>query len=109
MPRLDAFYSKYRGQGVDLIGISSDRARDREGVQKVMSGFSYPAAMMSDATANGFGRPTELPITYIIGPDGVVHDKLVPTDESGISTATLEGAVLPLLHGTSPSAPGTNG
>ena len=109
MPRLDAFYKKYRGEGVDLIGISADQARNRDDVQKIMSSFSYPAAMMSDTTANGFGRPTELPITYIIGPDGVVRDKLIPTDESGISMATLEGAVLGLLHGASTPVPRTNG
>src|SRR5215468_5709446 len=29
MPELDAFYRKYHGRGVELLGVSTDRARDR--------------------------------------------------------------------------------
>lgn len=97
MPRLDAFFRQHSGDGVVLVGISVDRSRDRDQVQKVMAAFSYPAAMLSDASANGFGRPNELPATYVIGPDGIVRDKLIPTDDTGISTRQLEDAVLPLL------------
>ena len=97
MPRLDAFYRQYEKKGLALIGISADRAGDRDAVKKVMAGFSYPAAMLSDATQNGFGQPRELPITYVIGPDGVVRAKLVPATEAGISTPQLAQAVLPLL------------
>lgn len=107
MPRLDAFYKKYHDQGLDLIGISADQSRARDDVEKVMSGFSYPAAMLSDTDANGFGRPAVLPITYVVGPDGVVRAKLVPTDDSGISEKELDDSVLPLLgkNASLPQAP----
>lgn len=104
MPRLSAFYRQYRTRGLVLIGISTDRAADRQSVQKVMDGYDYPAAMLSDATANGFGRIGELPITYVVGPGGVVRAKLVPDSEAGISAKQLIDAVLPLLpHDASPT------
>jgi cytochrome c biogenesis protein CcmG, thiol:disulfide interchange protein DsbE len=105
MPRFDAFYRHYHDQGVELIGVSADRSRDRDDVQKVMAGFSYPAAMLSDAKSNGFGPPAVLPITYVIGPDGTVRAKLVPTDDSGISEKELDDAVLPLVQGNGPRDP----
>lgn len=108
MPRLDAFYRSHHDQGVELIGVSADRSGDRDDVVKVMAGFSYPAAMLGDTNANGFGPPRVLPITYVIGPDGVVRAKLVPTDDSGISAKELDDAVLPLL-GSNASPPQPSG
>ena len=107
MPRLDAFYRSHHDQGVELIGMSADRSRDRDDVQKVMGGFSYPAAMLSDTKSNGFGPPAVLPITYVIDPKGTVRAKLVPTDDSGVSEKELDDAVLPLLlPNASPTSPG---
>lgn len=108
MPRLDAFYRSHHDQGVELIGVSADRSGDRDDVVKVMAGFSYPAAMLGDTNANGFGPPRVLPITYVIGPDGVVRAKLFPTDDSGISAKELDDAVLPLL-GSNASPPQPSG
>ncbi len=97
MPRLNAFYRQHQTQGLVLIGISTDRAAGRHSVQKVMDGNDYPGAMLSDATANGFGRIAELPITYVVAADGAVRAKLVPDSEAGISEKQLDDAVLPLL------------
>jgi thiol-disulfide isomerase/thioredoxin len=105
MPRLDAFYHQHRAQGLVLIGISTDRAGDRQDVQKAMDGYRYPGAMLSDATANGFGRIAELPITYVVGPDGLVRAKLVPESDAGISEKQLADAVLPLLPHDAPATP----
>src|ERR1700752_4185863 len=49
MPVLDALYRRYHVQGLEMIGLSADRPRDRSDVQKVMQSFSYPAAMLDDA------------------------------------------------------------
>ncbi len=103
MPALDAFYRKYHAQGLDVIGISADRPRDRGDAVKVMQAFAYPAAMLSDAKANGFGKPAALPITYIIDPAGMVRAVMTP-DKIEITEASLEQAATPLLpvnHGGS--------
>jgi cytochrome c biogenesis protein CcmG, thiol:disulfide interchange protein DsbE len=96
MPALDAFYRQYHAQGLDMIGISADRPRDRSDVVKVMQGYAYPATMLRDATVNGFGTPEALPETFVIDQTGVVRAKFRP-DQLGVTEQSLDAAVLPLL------------
>jgi cytochrome c biogenesis protein CcmG, thiol:disulfide interchange protein DsbE len=99
MPALDAFYRQYHNQGLDMIGISADRPRDRSDVVKVMQGYAYPAAMLGDARPNGFGAPEALPETFIIDQSGVVRAKFRP-DQIGVTQQSLAATVLPLLPHT---------
>src|SRR6202035_3839766 len=48
MPTLDAFYRRYRGQGLELIGISVDFARDVAKTRKAAGAVAYPTALASD-------------------------------------------------------------
>jgi len=96
MPLLDAFYRRYHAQGIEMIGLSADRPRDRADVRTLMQSFSYPAAMLNDATVNGFGRPTTLPILFVIDGNGVVRAKLTP-DQNPVTEKSLADVVLPLL------------
>jgi cytochrome c biogenesis protein CcmG, thiol:disulfide interchange protein DsbE len=96
MPALNAFYQQYRNQGLDMIGISADRPRDRSDVVKVMQAYAYPAAMLRDANPNGFGAPEALPETFVIDGTGVVRAKFRP-DQTGVTEQSLAAAVLPLL------------
>lgn len=102
MPTLDAFYRRYHGQGLELIGLAANRPHERSDVAKVMESFAYPAAMLRDCEANGFNDPTELPITYIVDEQGIVRAKLNP-DETPLTEQSLSKAVLPLLSGRAPS------
>jgi thiol-disulfide isomerase/thioredoxin len=86
MPVLNAFYQRYHTGGLEMIGISADRPRDRDDVAKVMQVFLYPAAMLRDLTANGFGPPSALPITYAIDSQGVVRAIFTP-DQTGWTMA----------------------
>jgi len=96
MPALDAFYRRYHSQGVEVIGVSADRPRDRSDVAKVAQSISYPAAMMDDAKINGFEEPSALPVTYIVDGRGIVRAKLTP-DENPVTEKSLADLVLPLL------------
>ncbi len=96
MPALDAFYRRYHGQGLEIIGLSLDRPRDRADVAKMMQSLSFPAAMLDDATVDGFDKPDALPVTFVIDADGVVRASLTP-DEMPITEKSLADAVLPLL------------
>lgn len=96
MPALDAFYRRYRDQGLEMIGLSADRPHDRSDVRKVMQSFSYPAAMLDDAKVNDFGTPNVLPMTVVVDRNGVVRTKLTP-DQTPVTEKSLSAAVLPLL------------
>jgi len=96
MPALDAFYREYHARGIDMIGISADRPRDRSDVVKTMQTIAYPVAMLGDARPNGFGAPEALPETFVIDPAGVVRAKFRP-DQLGVTEQSLAAAALPLL------------
>jgi cytochrome c biogenesis protein CcmG, thiol:disulfide interchange protein DsbE len=98
MPVLDAFYRRYHGQGLEMIGLSADRPHDRADVSKAMQSFSYPAAMLDDAKVNDFGAPSALPVTFVIDGNGIVRAKLTP-DEKPVTEKSLGDAVIPLLPG----------
>lgn len=92
MPILDAFYRRYHGQGLELIGISVDFARDSAKMRKAAIAVSYPTAMANDIPVNGFGPPDGVPVTYVVDADGVVRDKFIATPNK-----LLHDVVLPLL------------
>jgi len=96
MPALDAFYRQHHGHGLEMIGLSIDRPRDRSDVTKIMQSFSYPAAMLDDAKVNDFGAPDALPMTVVVDGNGVVRAKLTP-DQTPVTERSLSDAVLPLL------------
>ncbi len=96
MPVLDAFYRRYRARGVQVIGISVDRGRDIGEVRKVMLSFSFPAAMLRDATRNDFGAQNALPVTFVIDAEGIVRGELRP-ETLPLTDANLSRLVDPLL------------
>jgi thiol-disulfide isomerase/thioredoxin len=92
MPILDAFYRRYHGEGLELIGISVDFARDSAKMRKAASAVSYPTAMANDIPVNGFGPPEGVPVTYVVDAEGVVRDKFIATPNK-----LLHDVVIPLL------------
>ena len=96
MPALDAFYRRHHGQGLDMIGLSTDRPHDRSDVLKVMQSYSYPAAMLDDAKVNDFGPPDVLPVTFVVDRSGVIRAKFAP-DQMPVSEKSLSDAVVPIL------------
>jgi peroxiredoxin len=92
MPRLDAFYRRYHDRGLELIGISIDRARDREKVRKAMTKLAYPAAMSSAISVDGFGPPEGAPLTFVVDTNGIVRDKFIDVYDQ-----LLTDVVIPLL------------
>ena len=107
MPALDAFYRAHREQGIEVIGLSADDRHDRGEVAKAMQTVTYPAAMLTEAKVNGFGPTKVLPMTYVIGPDGIVRARLGP-DDAPLTERRLAEVALPLLRqraGSPPPAP----
>ncbi len=96
MPILDDLYRRYHTDGLEMIGVSVDRPHDRAEVRKVMRSFSYPAAMLDEASANGFAPPRVLPITYVVDPNGIVRAEFTP-DKTPLTARALADLVRPLL------------
>jgi thiol-disulfide isomerase/thioredoxin len=92
MPRLDAFYRRYHDRNLEFIGISIDRAQDREKVRKTMRVLTYPAAMANDISENGFGKTEGVPTTFVVDASGIVRDKFIDVYDK-----LLRDVVIPLL------------
>jgi len=92
MPTLSAFYRAYHDRGLELIAISVDRPRDQSRVVKASRALAYPTAMLSAISANGFGEPEGVPLTWVIDAGGMVRDKFIAVDNQ-----LLAKVVLPLL------------
>jgi thiol-disulfide isomerase/thioredoxin len=92
MPTLDAFYRRYHGQGLELIGISVDFPRDAAKMRKAAGTVTYPTVMASDIPVNGLGPPEGVPITYVIDSEGVIRDKFI-----AVPNKLLHDVVIPLL------------
>lgn len=96
MPRLEAFYRRYRRRGLVLIGVSIDAPAGAARVRRVMRQFTYPAALAGKAKADGFGEPLAVPMTYVIDARGIVRARLLG-GLKGVSWQRLKRAVTPLL------------
>ena len=105
LPALDAFYRQYHAQGVEILALSAERSRARGDARKAMQPFAFPAAMLCDAKANGFGDPDGLPTTYVIDTQGVIRARFLAGRPS-LTAKSLADAVLPLLPAKpTPKAP----
>jgi len=100
MPVLSDFYKKYHAQGLEMIGIDVDAKHEARDVPKIMSSYSYPAAILSQVKKNGFGMPDLLPETFVVDTSGVVRAAFVGGDPK-LTLEGLETQVVPLL----PSVP----
>jgi len=95
MPILDAVYKKYQPRGLVLIGVSVDKARERDRAYAMIHKYSYPSILRSDATVDEFGLPDEVPTAYIIDRSGTVRAML--TDDPPVTEDSLGKVLEPLL------------
>jgi thiol-disulfide isomerase/thioredoxin len=97
MPSLDAYYRAHRAEGLEVVGVSQDKERDRAKVKSVMSAFAYPAGLDLDARADGFGPINALPATFILDRHGVVR-AVMNLDGKPLNAETLDPVIRPLLR-----------
>lgn len=92
MPTLNEFYRRHHSEGLEIIGISTDRPEDYEKMRKVSRSLTYPTALFDQVSDNGFGAPEGFPLTYVIDGNGVIRDKFIDVGDE-----LLKNVVLPLL------------
>jgi thiol-disulfide isomerase/thioredoxin len=92
MPALEKYYREHKVDGFEVIALSIDKPGNRAKAFKVLAKLSFPGAMVSDASRNGFGMPEAVPCSYLVDAKGVVRDKFINVDEG-----LLDEVVTPLL------------
>lgn len=97
MPILDAFQRAHKSDGLVVVAISLDTQDDLDKVKAMMRDFSFPAALIENTNAKGYGRIWRVPLTFVIDRDGVLRRdgfKAAPS----IDATVLDHDVLPLLR-----------
>lgn len=70
MPILNKIYLSCHDKGLEIIGVSIDKERNRKAVLKTASSLSYKNSMLIDAQMSNFGNIEEIPSNYIIDKNG---------------------------------------
>ncbi len=73
MPILDAFYKKYRSQGLKVIAINMDSPVDLEKVKKRMAEYSFDTALAQSAVFKDYGRIWRLPLNFLVDRAGILR------------------------------------
>ncbi len=97
MPLLDALAREFRERGVMVIGLSADDRHDRRDALKAAEALNYPLGMLAEATLNEFGAPRALPLTYLIGADGVIR-AVLSANRGAVSAEALRASILIALE-----------
>ena len=96
MPTLEKYHREHKADGFEVIALSIDKPGNRAKVLKVLGKLSFPGAMLSEASRNGFGTPEAVPVSYVVDAQGLVRDKVIAIDED-----LLDEVVTPLLKESS--------
>ena len=77
IPHFNKLYSNYKGQGLEIIGISMDDGPDvvKEFARELR--MEYPLVMGNDELADQFGGILGLPTTFIVDRKGNIVKKFV--------------------------------
>lgn len=96
MPAIDEYYKRHKGDGLEVIAISMDAAKDLNKVKAIAQQFSFHIAHKDDVNFKGLGRIWRLPSTFIIDRHGVLV-KNGHEGEPEVTLELLESVVSPLL------------
>jgi thiol-disulfide isomerase/thioredoxin len=74
MPWLSRTYSRYRSQGLTILGVNTDDDSDMPAVERFARemGVTYPIARNNDATVSAYGGLRFLPESFLIGQHGEI-------------------------------------
>jgi len=96
MPLLQSYYLAHHEQGLEVLAISMDSARDLGKVRQIAQQFSFDVAFKDDADIKALGRVWRLPTTFVVDRDGVLR-KNGHVGDAELSASELDTVVTPLL------------
>ena len=96
MPAIQTYYDRHKSEGLEILAISMDEARELPEVKKIAQQFSFQFALKSQANVKSLGRIWRMPTTFIIDKDGLLR-KNGHVGDAEITLTELEYLVTPLL------------
>jgi cytochrome c biogenesis protein CcmG, thiol:disulfide interchange protein DsbE len=89
LPAIASFYEKHHAEGFEVIALSVDKPFAKVKMARVIGNMPFPAALLSEATRNGFGKPEAVPVSYLIDANGVVRDTFISIDGELLNKVAL--------------------
>lgn len=96
MPAIQAYYDKHKSEGLEILAISMDDAKDLPAVRRYAQTFTFPIAHRSEADFKGLGRIWRIPSTFVVDRDGILR-KNGQVGDPEVNLSQLEALVTPLL------------
>ncbi len=93
---LEEIYHEYKSRGLEIIGISIDREKDRDKAMTLANSLKYKNAMIQDAKKNDFDFPDAVPVSYVINGDGKIKAVII-FDEKPITKKDFDELLRPLF------------
>jgi len=92
LPNVQKAYADYHDKGFEIVGISLDRAADKEKLENFIKekNMPWPQAYDGEGWGNAFAKKygiTSIPATFLIGKDG----KIVETNLRGAALGVAVG------------------
>lgn len=94
IPQFIELQNKYRGQGLQIVGISMEDTDSALRAFYKESKMNYPVAIGNQQAAQAYGGVLGLPTTLLLGRDRRLRDRLVGTTDFKI----LEQKIVTLLQ-----------
>lgn len=73
MPAFQKYYEAHRGDGFEIVAVSTDEPEDLPKVREAMKPFAFPGAMQADNDTKAFGRIWVMPMSFVIDRGGIVR------------------------------------
>ena len=87
-------YSRYKSQGLEIVGLSVERGKEKEVASFISSyNISYPVSIADSSVISDYGPIEYIPTTFIVNRDGDIVYKHV----GGMSSIQLEDVIKPIL------------
>lgn len=83
-PHLVELQQKYGDRGLQVIGISMDDSPDPVPAFYQQFHMNYPVVMGTAKTGEQYGGVLGLPIAFVIGRDGLIHDKHIGATDPAV-------------------------
>ena len=96
MPALQAYLDQHQAEGLEVLAISMDEARDLAAVKKIAQQYSFKVALKADSHIAGLGRIWRMPTSFVIDKEGILQ-KNGHVGDAEITLAELDALVTPLL------------
>ncbi len=94
IPHLEELQNRYRGRGLQVIGVSMDDEPEPVRAFYRQYKMNYPVVLGTAKTGELYGGILGLPITFLIGRDGLIYHKHIGAADS----AVFEKEIISLLR-----------